>query len=216
MYEILCFGDSNTWGYVAQTGSRYPRETRWPGVLARELGDGVHVIEEGQNGRTTVWDDPVEGHKNGRAYLVPCLESHAPLDLVVLMLGTNDLKARFSVPPFDIGWSVRSLLEEVRRSGAGRDGKPPAALLIAPPPLGKLTGFAELFAGGPEKSRKLAPRYREAAEAFGAEFLDAGTAAAVSDVDGVHLDAGGHEALGKAVASKVREIRRRAAARAGG
>jgi len=209
MYEILCFGDSNTWGYVAGKGSRYPRETRWPGVLARELGDGFAVIEEGQNGRTTVWDDPVEGHKNGRAYLVPCLESHAPLDLVVLMLGTNDLKQRFSVPPFDIGWSARSLLEAIGRSAAGRDGAPPAALLVAPPPLGRLSEFAEMFAGGFEKSRKLALHYRTAAAAFGADFLDAGTVASVSDVDGVHLDAAGHEALGRAVAARVREIRSR-------
>jgi lysophospholipase L1-like esterase len=215
MYEILCFGDSNTWGYVAGTGGRYPWEKRWPGVLARELGGDVSVIEEGQNGRTTVWDDPVEGRKNGLAYLVPCLESHAPLDLVVLMLGTNDLKQRFSVPPFDIGWSVRSLLEAIRRSASGRDGNPPATLLLAPPPLGRISEFAELFAGGPKKSRKLAPHYREAAGAFGADFLDAGAVAAVSDVDGVHLDAAGHEALGRAVAAKVSEIRQRADARAG-
>jgi lysophospholipase L1-like esterase len=209
MYEILCFGDSNTWGYVPGKGERFPRDVRWPGVLRRELGDGVLVLEEGQNGRTTVWDDPVEGHKNGLAYLVPCLESHRPLDLVVLMLGTNDLKARFSVPPFDIGWSVRSLLDAIQRSGAGRSGKPPAALLVAPPPLGRLDMFAELFAGGPEKSRGLALHYRGAAEAFGCDFLDAGGVAAVSEADGVHLDAAGHEALGKAVAAKVREIRRR-------
>lgn len=209
MYEILCFGDSNTWGYVPGKGVRFPRDTRWPGVLRRELGDGVAVIEEGQSGRTTVWDDPVEGHKNGRAYLVPCLESHKPLDLVVLMLGTNDLKTRFSVPAFDIGWSIRSLLGDIRASGAGPGGKPPAVLLVAPPPLGKLGEFAELLAGGEEKSRKLAGRCREAADAFAADFLDAAGVAAVSDIDGVHLDAGGHEALGKAVAAKVREIRRR-------
>ena len=209
MYEILCFGDSNTWGYVPGKGVRFPREVRWPGVLRRELGDGVLVIEEGQNGRTTVWDDPVEGHKNGLAYLIPCLESHAPLDLVVLMLGTNDLKARFSVPPFDIGWSVRSLLDAVRGSGAGPGGAPPGTLLVVPPPLGKLGEFAELFAGGEEKSRKLARRYREAADAFGCDVLDAAGVAAVSDADGVHLDAAGHEALGKAVAAKVREMRRR-------
>jgi lysophospholipase L1-like esterase len=209
MYEILCFGDSNTWGYVPGTGERFPREVRWPGVLRGELGGGVLVIEEGQNGRTTVWDDPVEGNKNGLAYLVPCLESHRPLDLVVLMLGTNDLKARFSVPPFDVGWSVRSLLVAVQRSGAGPGGKPPGTLLVAPPPLGKLGEFAELFAGGAEKSRCLARHYREAAAAFGADYLDAGGVAAVSDADGVHLDAAAHEALGKAVAAKVREIRRR-------
>ena len=208
-YEILCFGDSNTWGYVPETKGRLPRGKRWPNVFARELGKDVFVIEDGQNGRTTVHEDPVEGHRNGKEYLIPCLQSHQPLDLVVLMLGTNDLKARFSVSAFDIGWSIQRLLEVIRDSGAGPSGRAPEVLLVAPAPLGKLTEFSDLFAGGPEKSRGLGARYREAAELFGCSFLDAGEVVAVSDADGVHLDEAGHEALGEAVAAKVREIRKR-------
>ena len=97
MRRILCFGDSNTWGYDPATGERFDEQTRWTGVLQAALGGDYTVIEEGLNGRTTVWDDPIEGHKNGHEYLVPCLETHRPLDLVVLMLGTNDLKRRFSL-----------------------------------------------------------------------------------------------------------------------
>lgn len=209
MYTILCFGDSNTWGYNPSTKERYPAGTRWTGVLQRELGADVRVIEEGQNGRTTVWDDPVEGHKNGRAYLAPCLESHHPLELVVLMLGTNDSKPRFSVPACDIGYSIHWLLDDIQRSGAGPRGRPPAVILVSPPPVGKLSEFAELFAGSEEKSRKLAPLYRDVAEACGCDFLDAAEVVVTSDVDGVHLEPQAHEALGKAVAARVREIRRR-------
>jgi lysophospholipase L1-like esterase len=92
MKAILCYGDSNTWGYDPVTKGRFPRDMRWTGVLRQSLGDDYLVIEEGLNGRTTVWDDPIEGYKNGAAYLVPCLTTHRPLDLVIIMLGTNDLK----------------------------------------------------------------------------------------------------------------------------
>src|SRR5262245_18689824 len=106
MPTVLCYGDSNTHGTppmsdMADQG-RYPADQRWTGVLRRELGAGWTMIEEGLPGRTTVHDDPIEGvHKNGRRYLLPCLESHRPLDAIVLMLGTNDLKARFSLPAED-------------------------------------------------------------------------------------------------------------------
>ena len=94
---ILCYGDSNTWGYDPVNACRYDRNIRWPGVLQKELGQAYYVKEEGLCGRTTVWDDPVEGHKNGLKQLTPILHSHCPLDLVVIMLGTNDLKMRYSV-----------------------------------------------------------------------------------------------------------------------
>ncbi|MCW5845462.1 MAG: hypothetical protein KIT77_29690, partial [Caldilinea sp.] len=102
MKRILCFGDSNTWGYDPVSQDRYARNARWPGVLRQQIGAGYEVIEEGLNGRTTVWNDPIEGYKNGRDYLIPCLETHRPLDLVIILLGTNDLKKRFSLSAYDI------------------------------------------------------------------------------------------------------------------
>jgi lysophospholipase L1-like esterase len=117
MKVILCYGDSNTWGYDPHTQERFSSRVRWTGVLARQLGEEYHMIEEGLSGRTTVWDDPVEGlHKNGKNYLLPCLESHQPIDLVILMLGTNDLKMRFSVPAADIGRGIVGVQE---RAGFG-------------------------------------------------------------------------------------------------
>ena len=106
MKSILCYGDSNTWGYDPQTRSRFPHDVRWTGVLASSLGTGYRVVEEGLNGRTTRWDDPIEAGRNGLTFLQPCLESHLPLDLVIVMLGTNDLKQRFGLSASDIAQSA--------------------------------------------------------------------------------------------------------------
>jgi lysophospholipase L1-like esterase len=206
MYELMCFGDSNTWGYSPETKTRLPRDTRWTGVLQRALGGGYVVIEEGQNGRTTVWDDPVEQHKNGLTYLLPCLESHAPLDLVVLMLGTNDLKIRYSVSPMDIGWSVRNLVDAIQKSAFGPAETAPQVLLIAPPPLARLSEYADLFIGGVEKSRALGMRYAEVAKEKGCAFLDAGKVVRASDLDGIHFEAAEHRKLGEAVAREVKRL----------
>ena len=207
MREILCYGDSNTWGYIPGIGGRYPAAVRWTGVLQDRLGPAFHVIEEGLNGRTTVWDDPVEGaHRNGRTYLLPCLQSHMPLDLVVLFLGVNDLKLRFSVPAADIARSAGVLVELIQHSGTGRTSEILPVLLIAPAPLGKLTMYAEMLEGATEKSRLLAARYRELAGELGCQFLDAGAVVRSSDLDGVHLDEEQHRRLGEAVATRVKSL----------
>jgi lysophospholipase L1-like esterase len=206
MHEVLCFGDSNTWGYSPAGDGRFPRTVRWTGVLQAQLGDSARVIEEGLNGRTTVWDDPVEGDKNGLRHLPSLLESHAPLDLVVMMLGTNDLKTRFSVPAWDIAASVGRLADIILSSRAGRGDKPPKLLLMSPPPLARLSKWVEMLEGATEKSRLLAPRYKAVAEERGCAFLDAGSVIRSSDLDGVHFEADAHAALGKAVAAEVRRL----------
>ena len=99
MPVIVAFGDSNTWGSIPAEGARYSPGVRWPGVMARELGTGYQVIEEGLRGRTTVFDDPDEPGRNGFVYFAPCLLSHAPLDLVIIALGCNDCKAKFGATP---------------------------------------------------------------------------------------------------------------------
>lgn len=212
MKTILCFGDSNTWGHppianLSQAIVRYSIHERWPGVLRDQLGDGYWVIEEGLSARTTVFDDPVEGtHKNGRTYLLPCLETAQPVDLVTLMLGTNDLKTRFAAPAFDIAWGMSQLASSVLTSRFGRNGSSPKVLIISPPKLGKLTTFAELFIGGHAKSDLLAVHYKAHADAFGCGFLDAAEYVNTSDIDGVHFEAAEHKKLGVAVAEKVKEM----------
>ena len=145
MKRILCYGDSNTWGYDPVSQQRFDDQTRWTGILTKLLASEYTIIEEGLNGRTTVWDDPIEGYKNGREYLIPCLESHWPLDLVVIMLGTNDLKRRFNLSTFDIAESVGTLVQIAKHIDLRVNGTAPQVLLMAPPPVGKLTVFADMF-----------------------------------------------------------------------
>ena len=210
MQTVLCYGDSNTWGCVPLEGSEAPRrfgpEDRWPGVLRRELGPEYWVVEEGLNGRTTVRDDEEEGPcRSGRDQLLPALQTHQPVDVVVVMLGTNDLKAHFEASPREIAEGAGLLVDLIRKSACGPDGVPPTVLLVCPPPLGRLSQFAEKFAGGEEKSRALAPEFDKVARARGCAFLDAGTVVSSSDVDGVHLDREAHLALGKALAIASRD-----------
>lgn len=203
---ILCFGDSLTWGYNPRNGGRYLFRERWTGILQEELGKEYRVIEEGLCGRTTVWDDPIEGDKSGKKHLGPILESHRPLDLVVIMLGTNDLKKRFNLSPFDIAQGAGFLVDMVRCSGAGRDGKSPEVLLICPPPLAQLTDFAGLFESGVEKSKELAPNYRIIARFKRCHFLDAGEIVKTSDIDGVHWEVEENRKFALKLASRVRNI----------
>lgn len=203
MKNILCYGDSNTWGLNPEDASRHDRATRWPGALAARLGNDFHVVEEGLVGRTTLRDDPQEAHKNGLTCLPPCLESHQPLDLVVLMLGTNDLKHRFALSPAAVAAGVQGLVEAILASRCGMNGQAPQILLMAPPHVAGLSALAEMFAGAEEKSPALAPLYAAVAQAAGCHFLDAGAVAPVSPRDGVHLNAASHARLAEAVASRV-------------
>jgi lysophospholipase L1-like esterase len=206
MKTLLCYGDSNTWGADPATRGRFGPEVRWTGVLQRELADGYRVIEEGLNGRTTVWDDPIEPHRNGRAYLMPCLETHQPLDLVIVMLGTNDLKRRFDLSASDIAQGAASLAQLARNQGKNAANEPPAVLLMAPPPTTSLTGFDLMFEGAAAKSRLFGEYYRRAADWYGVNFFDAGSVIVSSELDGIHFDAGEHRKLGVAVAAEVRRL----------
>nr|WP_321986391.1 SGNH/GDSL hydrolase family protein [uncultured Lichenicoccus sp.] len=205
---ILCYGDSNTNGtkplHAPGLFGRFDETERWPGRLRAALGEQWRVIEEGLPGRTTLHDDPIEGrHRNGLRTLRATLESHLPLDLVVVMLGTNDLKARFAMTPEDIAASVGVLLAEVRVATAGQDGQGPRLLVVAPVPIEEVGFLGAMFRGGSAKSRALAPLYRDIAERNGAEFFNAGAAARVSPVDGVHYEADQHATLAAALADRI-------------
>lgn len=206
--NILCFGDSNTWGFPPDCGPRYDRGTRWPGVLQAELGDRYYIIEEGLPGRNTVWDDPVEGGKNGLKQLMPLIHSHMPLDLLIIMLGTNDLKNRFSVSPLDVAWSIGRLVKAARESGHPLLGEAPEILVICPPPLGYLSNspFEGIFIGAEMKSRQLASVLGAYCVENGISMLDAGSVVQTSPLDGVHWEPSEHHKLGVAVAKKVKII----------
>ena len=206
MKSILCYGDSNTWGYDPQTRSRFPHDVRWTGVLASSLGTGYRVVEEGLNGRTTRWDDPIEAGRNGLTFLQPCLESHLPLDLVIVMLGTNDLKQRFGLSASDIAQSAASLAKAASRYAQTSAGDPAQILLVAPPAVTTLTEFDQMFAGAQERSRQFSHYYRLAATWNRLPFFDAGSVVVSSERDGIHFEAAEHRKLGEALAVEARRL----------
>jgi len=208
MRSLLLFGDSNTHGTMPMPDldfdGRFDRDERWAGRLAKLL-PGWEVIAEGHPGRTTVHDDPVEGaHRNGLTVLPALLESHRPLDAVLVMLGTNDLKERFSVNAGDIAHSLERLVRAIRASECGPGGGAPGVLLVAPPPILEVGCLAGMFAGGAAKSQGLAREIGAAARRAGVAFLDAGQVVQVSPVDGIHYGAEANPALAEAFAAAIR------------
>ena len=210
MRSILCFGDSNTYGQIPGRGplDRYPPDARWPGVLKSQLGAGWHVVEEGLSGRTTVHDDPVEGvHKNGRRYLRPCLQSHAPLDLVIIMLGTNDLKVRFNKPPSEVAMGIGCLVYDIKELAPGRGGTVPEIMVVAPPPmLENIKEWKSIFAGAYQKSHELALEFEIIADSLEVHYFDAGLVVTCDEADGFHIGAEAHRLLGTALAQEVEAI----------
>lgn len=206
MVTLLCFGDSNTWGYNPATWERYPLDIRWPGVLQNELGESYRVIEDGQNGRTAVEGKIFTGFNTSKTDLVSTLANYSPLDLVILMLGTNDLLMRSSVSRDDVGKGIDVLLDIIRHSGAGPVSSAPAVLLLAPPPIGSPAGKTEALDSAVTQSHFFAERYASIAADFGCAFLNAGEIVRSSEIDGSHLDASEHKKLGLAVAKRVRMI----------
>ncbi|MFR2776275.1 MAG: SGNH/GDSL hydrolase family protein [Anaerostipes sp.] len=213
MKTILCYGDSNTYGYNPETGFRYPYEQRWTSILQKNLGDSAIVIPEGLNGRTTCFEDQIRPGRNGAVYLDPCLHTHGPIDLVVLMLGTNDMKIRFQATPTDIGKGIDRLIKMILSITPQKreDGTSSKILLMSPPYLGENlcdipSGEEMGYQRGIEYSRRLAPIYEEWARFHQINFLDAAKYAKASELDACHLTVQSHKTLGEMVTKKCREI----------
>lgn len=181
----------------------HPKDIRWAGVMASELGAKWDVVVEGLPGRTTVWDDPVEGeYRNGQRSLRAILESHRPIDLLILMLGTNDTKHRFGLGPQDIALGVARLVTEAK----ALDGVVDQVLVVCPPPVREKGDLAEIFHGAEARCAGLSHQMARFADEAGAAFLDAGEIIAVDPRDGVHWSADSHIAFGRAIAGKVRTL----------
>jgi lysophospholipase L1-like esterase len=218
--RIMVYGDSNTWGYIGVASgatSRYPADVRWPGVLRAALGAGYEVIDEGLSARTTDVADPtlpqISGAGlDGTAYLPAALATHLPLDLVVIMLGTNDVKKMFNRTAMRIALGMGKLVDIVAQTkgGVGTTYGAPKVLVVCPPPLGNVQppDRADRFGGadGVAKIKALPALYEAIAKSAGAEFLDAGKFTPTEGVDGVHLTPDNHKALGNGIAKKVKDI----------
>ena len=210
MKTVLCYGDSLTWGYDAASLGRHAFADRWPSVLAKALGPEVNVIAEGLNGRTTAYDDHLaDCDRNGARILPTILHSHDPLDLVIIMLGANDMKPAICGTAFGAAQGMERLVELVRHHAwSFETDDRPEILVLSPPPLCETANaaFAAMFAGGVEESAKLATLYRDLADELGCGFFDAGSVAKTTPLDGVHLDIDNTRAIGRGIEPVVRML----------
>lgn len=205
MPSVFVYGDSNSYGAPPMTergvGGRMPAPQRWPSVMAAALGPAWQLTVEALPGRTTVHDDPVDGaHRNGLTVLPAVLHSHGPQEMVIIMLGTNDLKMRFNVPAIDIALSVGRLAAVTLASGVARD-----VMIVCPPVVREVGCLAGMFEGAEARGAGLFVYMMQEATRLGVGFVDAGAHIAVDPLDGVHLSPESHAVLGGVVAEAVRE-----------
>lgn len=209
MKTIVCFGDSNTWGlmpydHLAQEPERFPRAQRWTSVMARRLGQDVDVIAEGLSGRTTVFDDMIEGSfRNGSRAILCAVESHSPTDLIIIMLGTNDLKTQFGHTAYISARGILTLIQMVQGHFVHSDSTP--EILIVTPATASERAEIEMWGDITRRSLHHAAYLAQVAERTGCFHFDANDVAAVGS-DGVHLTRESHERLGIALAARAREI----------
>lgn len=199
MKRVLCFGDSNTYGYNAITDGRFDENTRWTQVLQKLAGPEYTIIEEGLSGRTTCYRDPINEGMAGLDYLYPCLMSHGPFDTLIIMLGTNDCKERFSATPKNIADGMKRLVEKAKILPVWTEK--PDILVIAPPPIQK--GCETSWVAGEmgicsDKSYHLAEEYKAMTELEQVRFLDA-SPVDMNTIDYMHLSAKGHEQLAQMI-----------------
>jgi lysophospholipase L1-like esterase len=213
---VLCYGDSNTWGYVPSKNvgiGRYSRNDRWPGVLQDLLGKNYYVVEEGLNGRTTNLDYHIPPNRNGKTYLLPCLYTHAPIDLVVIALGGNDLKVYFDRTPDDIRDGVAELIDVVQASKYGQhmQASPEVLIVTSPIPLIVAEQYVDedgivVFEGAIEKAKSLIGLYAELSEEKQCHFLDISKTIFPSSIDGLHFDEIAHKNLAQVMCKKITDI----------
>lgn len=209
MKSILAFGDSLTWGFEAGTFKRHAFEDRWPNALVARLGGRARVIEEGMNGRTTVFPDPTcEAERNGAVALPMLLATHQPLDLVIIMLGTNDVKYANRCTAFDAAMGMERLIKLVKHHDWVEDMPQPQVLIMSPPALSKTNDewFSDLWGHAIEESKNFARHYMRVAEEQGVHFFDAGSVAKTDPTDGGHLTAADTRKLGEALVPVVKRI----------
>ena len=214
--HILCLGDSNTHGYCADPadtadgGIRFNENERWTRLLQAKLGDDYLVTEEGLSGRTTCFDDPIHEGLNALNYIYPCLKSHEFVDLLVIMLGTNDTKDRFYASAACIGIGMARLVKKALATECWGPNKP-NVLVIAPPHIGEGMLESEVAAtmgtGCVKKSQELAKYYKEQCDLIGCHFLDAQELGAeFNTVDYMHLTRKGHATMAEELAKRIPEL----------
>lgn len=207
--RIVCFGDSNTWGYDAAVDGRFSEDVRWPKQLARLMDDAYEIVEEGLSGRTSVCDDPLFEGLNGLSYIAPCLMSHSPLEAVIIMLGTNDTKERFHLTSYNIAQGIVRLAMKARDLPVWHDQASPKVLVVAPPTIGK--GYehspvgAAMGHGCHEKSVALA-EHLSTLLPDDIAFLNTQDVIEMNTIDYMHLTEEGHKLLAEFIFDKLKKV----------
>jgi len=195
--RILCFGDSNTWGYISGTKhERYPANIRWTGVLQNLLGNNYEIIEEGLNSRGIL-----KGDRVAMDYILPCLDTHDPLDYVLIMLGSNELKSEFDLSTKDVGDNLKLLIQTIQNHSSQLRDIKPEIVIIVPPILNENTEYSlnnNKYAGAHEKSLQFKEVYSQIAKEFDLKIVDVQDQMIVG-VDGAHITSDSHALLAKAV-----------------
>ena len=206
MKQILCYGDSNTWGYQGSVLNRFSPDVRWTGRLAKMTEGKWKVIEEGLCGRTIAMEDDIQPYRNGLRLIEPCLMSHHPLDCILIMLGTNDTKCRYHLSPGEIGLSMEQMLKKVQ--SFLRWYKSESKVLLISPASLRETEFddCELDRTSIEKSGMLSEIFSEIALHYHVEFMDADQCVSSFQNDGCHFSEDGHRQFAEAVLKKLTEI----------
>lgn len=202
---ILCYGDSNTWGNVPRSDARYPRDIRWSGALQNILGEEYEVISEGLCGRTLVAADPAKPHRTGITHLQAILESADPIDGLIIMLGTNDVKGTYKLTPTEIAGHLLQTIEFVRNV---KDlEKIPKILVVCPPSaiVPEKNDLDPRMVPGLEAFKVLPNLYKEVARRHECGFINAGDYISSSKIDGYHLDGDAHKKLAEVIGGWVKE-----------
>lgn len=204
--RILCFGDSNTWGYIPVTKQRYEELERWPGILAEKLGDTYAVIEEGMNGRTTAFTDRIKPDVCALDYIYPCLLSQFPLDYIIVMLGTNDTKDRYHVRAEEIALGMTEVILRLKDVCMRKEQRP-QILIMSPPMMHFQHDWMEFSEASVEKLSRLHREYQQIAQVQKCEYLNAAEVVGNDGVgsDGIHMLPLGHQRLAEAVYNKLFE-----------
>ncbi len=210
MKTVLCYGDSNTYGYNPSDGLRYPKDIRWTGRLQKLLGSEYNVIEEGCNGRTTCFDDPKEPWKNGLPYLRPCLNTHKPVDIVILMLGSNDLKTFFHASAKEIADGAATLIDVIREFTQEKQGFVPRIILVSPPEIGEgitSSPFCDHFKEDAiTRSREFETYFGAVAQDKACEIFYSARYLQASKEDSLHLSPEAHKIMAKQLVKIIRNV----------
>ncbi len=195
MKQLLCFGDSNTWGLIPKTMERYSWGVRWTSILQNKLNDrNIRVLEEGLCGRTTIYDDAYRKNRNGLESLPEILETSYPIDAAVIMLGTNDCKSYYKTNPYKIAKGLGLCIDELLKHIS-----PDKILIISPIFLGedvwKDEYDPEFDTNSVEIARNLFDEYKKVADEKGTSVISAADYVQPSDIDQEHLTENGHKIL---------------------